>query len=82
MFDFILLFSKDQAAARQLLGIKGASENKNIWAIRLQLCKPVTWIPLIWGVACGVSKCCSTNIFRNIFMIGGCFWKLPYVESF
>ena len=48
-------YSKDQGAARQLMGIKGASETKNIWAIRLQLCKPVTWIPLIWGVACGVS---------------------------
>lgn len=42
-------------AARQLMGIKGASETKNIWAIRLQLCKPVTWIPLIWGVACGAA---------------------------
>ena len=42
-------------AARQLLGIKGASESKSIWAIRLQLCKPVTWIPLIWGVACGAA---------------------------
>jgi len=42
-------------AARQLLGIKGASETKNKWAIRLQLCKPVTWIPLIWGVACGAA---------------------------
>jgi chlorophyll synthase len=41
--------------ARQLLGIKGASSTKNIWAIRLQLCKPVTWIPLIWGVACGAA---------------------------
>lgn len=41
--------------ARQLLGIKGASQTKNIWAIRLQLCKPVTWIPLIWGVACGAA---------------------------
>ena len=41
--------------ARQLMGIKGASETKNIWAIRLQLCKPVTWIPLIWGVACGAA---------------------------
>lgn len=41
--------------ARQLLGLKGASESKNIWAIRLQLCKPVTWIPLIWGVACGAA---------------------------
>ena len=41
--------------ARQLLGIKGGSESKDIWAIRLQLCKPVTWIPLIWGVACGAA---------------------------
>ena len=40
---------------RQLMGIKGASETKNIWAIRLQLLKPVTWIPLIWGVACGAA---------------------------
>lgn len=40
---------------RQLMGIKGASESKNIWAIRLQLLKPVTWIPLIWGVACGAA---------------------------
>jgi chlorophyll synthase len=43
------------SAARQLMGIKGASEAKSIWAIRLQLCKPVTWIPLIWGVACGAA---------------------------
>eukprot|EP01031_Cornospumella_fuschlensis_P030920 gene30920-37370_t len=46
--------SSDQAA-RQLMGIKGAAETKNIWAIRLQLMKPVTWIPLIWGVACGAA---------------------------
>jgi chlorophyll synthase len=43
------------AGARQLLGLKGASTSDNIWAIRLQLCKPVTWIPLIWGVACGAA---------------------------
>ena len=41
--------------ARQLMGIKGAEQSKNIWAIRLQLMKPVTWIPLIWGVACGAA---------------------------
>lgn len=41
--------------ARQLMGLKGASASTNIWAIRLQLCKPVTWIPLIWGVACGAA---------------------------
>ena len=33
--------------ARQLLGMKGASGTKNIWKLRLQLMKPVTWIPLI-----------------------------------
>lgn len=34
---------------RQLLGIKGAGVETNIWKIRLQLTKPVTWVPLIWG---------------------------------
>jgi chlorophyll synthase len=43
------------SGARQLLGIRGAEQSENIWAIRLQLCKPVTWIPLIWGVACGAA---------------------------
>ena len=33
----------------QLLGMKGASAETNIWKIRQQLMKPVTWIPLIWG---------------------------------
>ena len=41
--------------ARQLLGIKGASETTNIWKLRLQLMKPITWIPLIWGVICGAA---------------------------
>jgi hypothetical protein len=37
-------------SARQLLGMKGASAETNIWKIRLQLTKPVTWVPLIWGM--------------------------------
>ena len=41
--------------ARQLLGMKGASGTSNIWKLRLQLMKPVTWIPLIWGVVCGAA---------------------------
>ncbi len=41
--------------ARQLLGIKGAAETKNIWKLRLQLMKPITWIPLLWGVICGAA---------------------------
>ncbi len=36
---------------RQLLGMKGAtSGDTSLWKIRLQLMKPITWIPLIWGV--------------------------------
>ncbi|WP_353259323.1 chlorophyll synthase ChlG [Prochlorothrix hollandica] len=44
------------AKARQLLGMKGAQPGEtSIWKIRLQLMKPVTWIPLIWGVVCGAA---------------------------
>eukprot|EP00887_Chlorella_sp_A99_P003457 scaffold7.g3457.t1 len=39
----------------QLLGMKGADLETDIWKIRLQLMKPVTWIPLIWGVLCGAA---------------------------
>ncbi len=41
--------------AKQLLGIKGASETNNLWKLRLQLMKPITWIPLLWGVICGAA---------------------------
>jgi chlorophyll synthase len=43
------------ASNKQLLGIRGASKNQDLWRIRLQLTKPVTWIPLIWGVGCGAA---------------------------
>ncbi|NET48023.1 MAG: chlorophyll synthase ChlG [Merismopedia sp. SIO2A8] len=43
--------------ARQLLGMKGADAGEtSIWKIRLQLMKPVTWIPLMWGVLCGAAS--------------------------
>lgn len=29
--------------------MKGADMETDIWKIRVQLMKPVTWIPLIWG---------------------------------
>jgi chlorophyll/bacteriochlorophyll a synthase len=42
---------------RQMLGMKGATAGEtNIWKIRLQLMKPITWIPLIWGVVCGAAS--------------------------
>ena len=28
---------------------------QDIWKIRLQLTKPVTWVPLMWGVICGAA---------------------------
>jgi chlorophyll/bacteriochlorophyll a synthase len=54
--------------ARQLLGMKGAQAGEtSIWKIRLQLMKPITWIPLIWGVVCGAA---SSGNYR---------WSLEYV---
>ncbi len=45
------------AKTRQLLGMKGAETgDTSIWKIRLQLMKPITWIPLIWGVICGAAS--------------------------
>ncbi len=45
------------AKTRQLLGMKGAADGEtSIWKIRLQLMKPITWIPLIWGVVCGAAS--------------------------
>jgi chlorophyll/bacteriochlorophyll a synthase len=46
--------------------MKGAGTTTNIWKIRLQLMKPVTWIPLIWGVLCGAAAS------------GGYRWCLPH----
>jgi chlorophyll/bacteriochlorophyll a synthase len=46
---------ESDGAVRQLLGLKGASASDDILKIRLQLMKPVTWIPLIWGVICGAA---------------------------
>ncbi|WP_026732961.1 chlorophyll synthase ChlG [Fischerella sp. PCC 9605] len=45
------------AKTRQLLGMKGAASGEtSVWKIRLQLMKPITWIPLMWGVICGAAS--------------------------
>ena len=55
---------ENQGKARQLLGMKGAAAGEtSLWKIRLQLMKPITWIPLIWGVVCGAASS------------GGYFWS-------
>ncbi|MEB3290906.1 MAG: chlorophyll synthase ChlG [Leptolyngbya sp.] len=60
--------TEEGSTARQLLGMKGAKAGEtSIWKIRLQLMKPITWIPLIWGVVCGAA---SGGEFR---------WSLEYV---
>lgn len=52
---------EQKGVVQQLLGMKGAGETDDtpLWKIRLQLCKPVTWPPLIFGVIAGV--CASGN---------------------
>ncbi|XXG44328.1 hypothetical protein AAC387_Pa01g4162 [Persea americana] len=52
------------ANINQLLGIKGAKQETDIWKIRLQLTKPVTWPPLVWGVVCGAAA--SGNFHWNV----------------
>lgn len=57
----------ESGGARQLLGMKGASDEDNIWKIRLQLTKPVTWVPLIWGAVPLCSPCtCFTNFPKSM----------------
>lgn len=55
------------SGVRQLLGVKGASQETNIWKIRLQLTKPVTWIPLVWGVMCGAAASGNYHWIWNPF---------------
>ena len=56
---------------RQLLGLKGAKEATGEeflnWKIRLQLTKPATWVPLIWGVACGAAASGNFHALWNLF---------------
>jgi chlorophyll/bacteriochlorophyll a synthase len=59
---------------RQMLGMKGAASGEtNIWKIRLQLMKPITWIPLIWGVVCGAASSGNyTWTLENVLISAAC----------
>ncbi|MCU0552123.1 MAG: chlorophyll synthase ChlG [Leptolyngbya sp. Prado105] len=51
------LQTERSAKTRQILGMKGADvKESSIWKIRLQLMKPITWIPLMWGILCGAAS--------------------------
>jgi chlorophyll synthase len=62
------------AKTRQLLGMKGAQAGEtSIWKIRLQLMKPITWIPLIWGVLCGAASSGNyTWSLENVLISAAC----------
>ncbi|NER48938.1 MAG: chlorophyll synthase ChlG [Symploca sp. SIO1A3] len=62
------------AKARQILGMKGATAGEtSIWKIRLQLMKPITWIPLIWGVVCGAASAGGFHwTVENILQAAAC----------
>jgi chlorophyll/bacteriochlorophyll a synthase len=62
------------AKARQLLGMKGAQPGEtSIWKIHLQLMKPITWIPLIWGVVCGAGSSGNyTWTIENVLIAAAC----------
>jgi len=59
------------AGLRQILGLKGAAAGDMSaplnWKIRLQLTKPATWVPLIWGVACGAAASGNYHAVWNMF---------------
>jgi len=57
----------EDGKVRQLLGLKGASLETDIWKIRLQLTKPVTWVPLVWGVMCGAAASGNYHWMWNPF---------------
>jgi chlorophyll/bacteriochlorophyll a synthase len=59
---------------RQLLGMKGADAGEtSIWKIRLQLMKPITWIPLMWGVLCGAASSGGyTWSLENVLIAAAC----------
>jgi chlorophyll synthase len=59
--------TEENGELRQLLGLKGASESTDIWKIRLQLTKPVTWIPLVWGTMCGAAASGNYHWMWNPF---------------
>ena len=43
------------SGARQMLGLKDAGATHEKWKIRLQLTKPVSWIPLCLVIFCGAA---------------------------
>jgi 4-hydroxybenzoate polyprenyltransferase len=50
-----------------MLGMKGAALETDMFKIRVQLTKPVTWVPLIWGECFGVLLAAAKEGVRAAF---------------
>ncbi|WP_287130174.1 chlorophyll synthase ChlG [Candidatus Cyanaurora vandensis] len=62
--------SENQRRTRQLLGMRGAdTKARSLLALRVQLMKPVTWIPLMWGVLCGAASGGFTWSVGNVLLV-------------
>jgi len=70
---------ENDSGIRQLLGVRGGSTTADKWKIRVQLMKPVTWVPLIWGVACGAA---ASGKYHSIWD-GASFseWSTDFVKA-
>jgi chlorophyll/bacteriochlorophyll a synthase len=66
--------SANDIRTRQILGMKGANvAETSIWKLRLQLMKPITWIPLMWGVICGAASSGKyTWTLENVLISAAC----------
>lgn len=61
---------KEEADRRALLGMPkatAATDDTPLWKIRLQLMKPITWIPLAAGVLCGAAASGNYHWMYNPF---------------
>jgi chlorophyll/bacteriochlorophyll a synthase len=62
--------SESNRRKRQILGMKGGDvQERSLLQIRVQLMKPVTWIPLMWGVICGAASGGFTWSVSNVLMV-------------
>ena len=69
IYRYVVDTQVGSAGFRQLVGFRGAAdtEDEPLWKIRIQLTKPGTWVPLIWGVACGAA---ASGNYRWPFLSG------------
>ncbi|CAK9140006.1 unnamed protein product, partial [Ilex paraguariensis] len=56
------------SSIKQILDIQGAKQETDKWKIRVQLTKPVTRPPLVWGIVCGAAASGIANLEIRSFL--------------